>query len=294
MVTRSRVDRAADQFAKGDESVDDLDAVRIFRDARAPILRAFIDDLSPGLRPDAIGIAGRIKRISSIVRKCRRGRTRISALEDLVGYRIVVRDLEAQKAFCDALASWPNAKRIRDYTSTPRPDGYRAVHIILEYDLADQSKGRIEIQVRTIWQHIWANTSEAFGLAVKEGGGPESIRNYLEALSISAASLDASGDVPAGWATESGPSGLPYIATFDVRRRVVRGVTPFSDMEDALTALLIRERADLLDAVLLLAESPRVLRITHIGLFPQDLIRVLADIEPCLTGDQTRALLSPA
>lgn len=292
-ITKSRVDRAADRISKGQESSSDLNAVRLYRDARAPLLAEFVRDLLPNVDLEMIAVAGRVKRISSIVRKCRRARTRISALEDLVGYRVVVRDVEAQNALRSELTSWPRAARVRDYTSSPRQDGYRALHVVLQYALDGQTSGRIEIQVRTVWQHIWANVSEGFGLAVKEGGGSESTRQYLGSLSINLAKFDAHGEMPQGWEGASTMTGAPHLAVFDARRRIVRSVESFSDMERALETLLVRERSDLLDAVLLVAASPAVIRKSHIGLFPRELVNIVAQIPPFPTAEQVRALLSP-
>jgi hypothetical protein len=76
-------------------------------------------------------------------------------------------------------------KDIDDYRANPAGSGYRCVHIIVR-----EGKQLLEIQLRTMPQHLWAVESEAFGEQVKEGGGTEDIRAYLEALSGLTSRLD--------------------------------------------------------------------------------------------------------
>lgn len=61
--------------------------------------------------------------------------------------------------------------------------GYRAVHVLVDVD------GRkVEVQIRTAVQHLWAELSEklsdAFGVAVKYGGGPPAVRSALDHVSL--------------------------------------------------------------------------------------------------------------
>ena len=102
-------------------------------------------------------------------------------MQDIAGCRIVVADMENQ----NTLAAKLSVLFIDAVTSDRRgkpSHGYRAIHIIVHH------AGRtVEIQVRTQLQHLWAEHSEKladkFGIAVKYGGGPEDIRQQLEALS---------------------------------------------------------------------------------------------------------------
>jgi hypothetical protein len=124
-------------------------------------------------------VAGRAKRARSILRKLRRVHNHsmdLSRMEDLVGLRVVVPDLAAQEEAVSRLTASLRVKHIRDYRD-PRRE-YRVIHVIVptEQRLA-------EIQIRTIPQQLWANESESFGEAVKEGGGEGAIRDYLRELS---------------------------------------------------------------------------------------------------------------
>lgn len=71
-------------------------------------------------------------------------------------------------------------------------NGYRAVHVVVRHlDLP------IEIQVRTALQHVWAELSEKLSdvvdPAVKYGGGPPRLIEFLQAASKSGALLESFG-----------------------------------------------------------------------------------------------------
>jgi putative GTP pyrophosphokinase len=73
--------------------------------------------------------------------------------------------------------------------SVPKPDGYRALHLINRY------RGRlIEVQLRTPRQDNWANTVEAFSRTfapgLKFGAGPDFLREYFAAMAEHFAALD--------------------------------------------------------------------------------------------------------
>jgi ppGpp synthetase/RelA/SpoT-type nucleotidyltranferase len=75
---------------------------------------------------------------------------------------------------------FPDAKLV-DRRAQPS-FGYRAIHLVIPAD----SK-LVEIQVRTQFQHLWAQYSEALadrtGHELKYGAGDERVRAFLENLS---------------------------------------------------------------------------------------------------------------
>ena len=119
----------------------------------------------------------RPKRTNAIKRKLLRERSRginLANMADLVGLRVIVSNVLAQDSAVEALRQGLGSRLgIRDYRS--RESGYRAVHLIRHVE----SKA-IEIQIRTLPQHIWAVESESFNETVKEGGGAPDIRSYLD------------------------------------------------------------------------------------------------------------------
>jgi ppGpp synthetase/RelA/SpoT-type nucleotidyltranferase len=64
-------------------------------------------------------------------------------------------------------------KSEKDYIVSPKPDGYRGIHLIYQYKALERQnkaydKLRIEIQIRTNLQHIWATAVEAVGIFTRE------------------------------------------------------------------------------------------------------------------------------
>jgi hypothetical protein len=80
--------------------------------------------------------------------------TRLSRVQDIAGYRIVLRDAKAQELAVETLRG-----RLADCRVYDRRDeashGYRAVHLVTTY-----YEHAVEVQVRTIFQHLWAQLSE--------------------------------------------------------------------------------------------------------------------------------------
>jgi hypothetical protein len=64
-----------------------------------------------------------------------------------------------------------------DYVRDPKESGYRAIHLVVMQD-----DRRIEIQLRTPWQDMWAQSAEEdtarLGLGLKFGLGPDDLREY--------------------------------------------------------------------------------------------------------------------
>lgn len=114
--------------------------------------------------------AGRVKRMTSIRKKLRRGSTDLRAMQDLGGCRAVMRDLSEVYRVVHAYeagASKTNLSRVTDYMLAPKNDGYRGVHLICKF--GGSTKGEtydgqsLEIQVRTATQHVWATAIETVG-----------------------------------------------------------------------------------------------------------------------------------
>lgn len=133
----------------------------------------------------------RFKRFERIINKLLRyPRMRLSQMEDIGGCRAVVNDLDQLgRVLARVRRRWPHAQ-ITDYVAEPKADGYRGVHIIEKRD-----RRQIEVQLRTIGQHRWAETIELYaprlGFNLKDGEGPADLREYFKVAAdrIAAAEL---------------------------------------------------------------------------------------------------------
>lgn len=129
-------------------------------------------------RIDRLGItnfivAQRIKRKPTILDKLHRfADMQLKRMHDIGGIRAILpsmKDLEAlQKQYQDQSAKLTH-KLVQeyDYISTPKTSGYRGVHLVFSYhtshpDKQDYEGLRIEMQLRTQLQHVWATAVEIF------------------------------------------------------------------------------------------------------------------------------------
>ena len=138
-------------------------------------------------------VSGRpAKSTAAIVDKLRRGTMRLAQMQDIAGCRIVVPDVTAQGRLVSKLESMFQVvivdRRVRS------SHGYRAIHVVVR-----STEFPVEIQLRTDLQHVWAELSEKladqFGIALKYGGGPQSIRRTLDAFSDLIADFERSLDI---------------------------------------------------------------------------------------------------
>jgi ppGpp synthetase/RelA/SpoT-type nucleotidyltranferase len=135
---------------------------------------------------EALAFTTRLKTDYSVIEKLRRTTIRLRQIDDIMGCRIVVRDIEAQNMLAGKIADLAVAK-VRDRRARPS-FGYRAVHVILG------SGPYLEVQIRTVLQDAWAELSERiadrYGIEAKYGGGPERFRKMMDALSEYVARLE--------------------------------------------------------------------------------------------------------
>jgi ppGpp synthetase/RelA/SpoT-type nucleotidyltranferase len=130
----------------------------------------------------------RLKRVPRIIRKLHRmsqsstGSSALARLEDIGGCRAVLPDIDSlRKVERHLRGTWADQiTRERDYIVEPNAMGYRAVHFTVL-----KGERKIEVQLRTVNQQRWANFIESadsrLGLTLKDGEGPESMREYFSA-----------------------------------------------------------------------------------------------------------------
>jgi hypothetical protein len=136
-------------------------------------------------------VAQRLKRMVSIFRKLRnKPDMKLSQMQDIGGCRAIlpsisnVRELEEVYRTSRWDHTWLKPK---DYIVNPKEDGYRGVHLRYRYsgegDKAVYDGLKIEIQLRTRLQHMWATALEAAdtftGQALKWNGGRAEWRRFF-------------------------------------------------------------------------------------------------------------------
>ncbi len=78
-------------------------------------------------------------------------------LFDMVGVRLICKFIGDIYDLSGLIATKYNVLCIKDYISSPKPNGYRSYHIIVEVRLSETEKIPVEMQLRTISQDSWAS-----------------------------------------------------------------------------------------------------------------------------------------
>lgn len=130
-------------------------------------------------------VTQRLKKWPTIIYKLQRHPTmRLSAMQDIGGLRAVLPSQEDVDAISDRLRRNWRRRLVADYdyVREPKESGYRAVHLVVMQD-----ERRIELQLRTPWQDMWAQSAEEdtarLGLGLKFGLGPDDLREYYRLIS---------------------------------------------------------------------------------------------------------------
>lgn len=136
----------------------------------------------------AVETTSRVKNTGSILEKLvRQGGSWLKSIQDLAGMRIVnVFNRADQDRLVEQIVElFSQASRqpkIIDRRQAPS-SGYRAVHVIIFHDGM-----LVEVQVRTRWQHAWAEMFEKmadrFGRGIRYGEQPDHWRDELSFVDL--------------------------------------------------------------------------------------------------------------
>ncbi len=118
-------------------------------------------------------VVQRIKRLDSITAKLKRfSNMHLSQMQDIGGLRVIlpsIEDVEVYTKNLFARSKKIKIKSVKDYITSPKEDGYRGIHYILELEnkamhIVPFPTLLVELQVRTGVQHIWATGVEIAGI----------------------------------------------------------------------------------------------------------------------------------
>jgi Region found in RelA / SpoT proteins len=180
-----------------------------WRDSHAVPMRSIRSQLTADARK--LGLSGlaaaRLKRMVSVRRKLRRVNENLAQLQDLAGCRIILSDSADVKKLADFYCADKRHKILRsnDYILSPKKDGYRSLHLVLQYadgDFSAEGQSRkVEVQIRTRLQHSWATAVESVGLFtrqdIKGGHGSEDWQRLFFLMSCEIAFAEK-GPLPSG------------------------------------------------------------------------------------------------
>ncbi len=196
---------AANRLPPSDEEVSKArEIVQYYREAHTRALLGARMGLQSCIKSEGVRVvvlAQRLKRLPTIVDKLQRHPTmKLSTMQDIAGCRAVLptrADIEVvQQRFMlnsERRGRREGASVADKLVDGPRQTGYRAVHIITYY-----AGRRVEVQLRTALQHIWAEMverlSDASGIGFKDGQGPSKSLDLLCNLAELMAAVDCTID----------------------------------------------------------------------------------------------------
>ncbi|MCL2495175.1 MAG: RelA/SpoT domain-containing protein [Oscillospiraceae bacterium] len=175
-MTNGEIDRAGAVLKSSDPATDEYEhALSLVNEWRS-LHKAPLNTFQIALRKKAVKIdvgyvfAQRLKKMKSIKEKLvRYSKMKLSTMQDIGGCRVVLSDVEKvyelRNVYC---SSGIKHKLIGedDYIASPRNSGYRSFHLVFRYSSKNPAWDglKVEVQLRTRLQHIWATAVETASL----------------------------------------------------------------------------------------------------------------------------------
>ncbi|MEK6279047.1 MAG: hypothetical protein AABN95_01710 [Acidobacteriota bacterium] len=179
-ISKTQIDKLGNRLKKGEITDSDL---RLLDEYRRSISEAY-EFVVGAIRTElALEPTGRpAKSTTSITDKLLRESIRLTQVQDIAGCRLIVSEMVDQDRVVRSIERLFENAIVVDRREHPS-HGYRAVHVIVKH-----SDKLVEIQIRTLLQHVWAELSEKLSdvldPAIKYGKGDESIVNALFETSV--------------------------------------------------------------------------------------------------------------
>lgn len=165
--------------------------------------------LKTGKYQDGV-IAQRLKRMPTIIDKLKRHpNMKLTTMQDIGGVRAILANVSDVYRFADKYRKNTHLKHklinekdyIRQPKSADKEDGYRSLHLIYGYENDTQYDGlKIELQIRTKLQHIWATAVETMGTflgqSLKSRQGEPAWLDFFSVVSSAFAHMEKTVPVP--------------------------------------------------------------------------------------------------
>ena len=215
--SKSQIDRAGEilrrHFGLGRRAPTEklfmaLDLVNRWRACHAYPINTFQSTLRTKLERSKIEaiVAQRLKRMPTIIDKLNRyPRMRLTRMQDIGGVRAV---LPSVKSVYDLAESYQNSKKFphdlvnrKDYIGNPRSeDGYRSIHLNYKYQNKNNPHYdglRLEMQIRSRLQHLWATAVETMGTFLGQGlKSRQGERKWLDFFAVVSSAFARNEDQP--------------------------------------------------------------------------------------------------
>jgi ppGpp synthetase/RelA/SpoT-type nucleotidyltranferase len=164
-----------ERLEKREEEIRILDNWRACHAFPLQVIKMTLYRRAKKIDPDAL-VAQRLKRRPSIEIKLRDNpNMKLSQMQDIGGCRAVLSNIyhvkELTKIYKEAHAKSPKDRSDWDgsddfdYIACPKPDGYRSIHMVFRFQSSSDEHAiyngqRIEVQIRSKLQHLWATAVE--------------------------------------------------------------------------------------------------------------------------------------
>ena len=139
-------------------------------------------------------VAQRVKRLVSIEHKLlRRPHERVTQMQDIGGCRAVMPSMRDVDALAGIYRHRPSRvfrlHKEDNWIDNPKSTGYRSLHLIYKYCSTSKPEFenmRLEVQIRSQEQHVWATAVEAVALftghELKAGEGPDDWLRFFQLM----------------------------------------------------------------------------------------------------------------
>src|SRR5262245_7559708 len=178
---------------------NDLEQIKEILEIRLKQL-ALAYTINQKLPKEAIKISTRVKTLKSFLKKLeRKGWPQFyytsEVANDIIGGRVSCWFLDDCYGFLNLINSSPHLKigdQVEDYIATPKPSGYRSIHLVanIAYDSVQRDGAEVkvkpevmkcELQIRTKLQDAWGDITHEFHYKAKDAGVDN--RDYEDLLS---------------------------------------------------------------------------------------------------------------